>query len=378
MDKLKFYLQKIMANKELIKRILILIGIILIVIFIFFGIIKMINKKITYTELENLLIKETNNYLNDFPNLKPTATNPQVDIDVQELITNKYLKNLNKYVKDTCSAYVTVLYKNTDLDYQAYLNCNKFKTEKLSTVLDNKNTILSSTGEGVYNLGNYKVFRGQNPNNYLTFADMNWRIVKYDDNAIYLIIDNANTSMYKTFGSLSYSGVWDDRYNSEFDLRVGINDFNVSIGFDKIKTLYNAKFLNYQEYLTPFNLCVGSRNEDSNNKGGMEECSNILTNQNIGLLPIYDYLNASTSNLCQTTKSPECQNYNYLNNGKDSWWTMTPNIKNTSDIYYVNSSGLVNSDHANNIRLYRIVVALKGNILYSKGDGTLENPYEIR
>ena len=67
----------------------------------------------------------------------------------------------------------------------------------------------------------------------------------------------------------------------------------------------------------------------------------------------------------------------------DGFWTMTPSDYNTgaADMYYVNYSVLNGGLGADGVNLSNIatrpVTSLKSCILWSKGDGSASNPYEI-
>ncbi len=376
MDNFKEFIEK--NRGKLKKGVFILGGIIIGIIVIFILFMLIVGRKISYSQLEKKLVNATEQYLMDNMDYRPSATNPEITVDANTLVTAKYIKELSKYVKDTCSATINVKYATEGLEYQAFLKCNNFQTKTLNTVLKENNTKLSQTGVGLYNLNNYNVFRGQDPNNYVSFANMMWRIVKFNDDYVFLIIDHKNTKLSQIFHDIKYRGVWDDRYNTESESKKGINNFILSIAFDRLKQMYDGTLVDYQDYLTSFDLCVGKRDENDENKAGSQECSELISNQYYGLLPVYDYLNASLSNVCFNTLNPECQNYNYLNNDGDSWWTMTPNSKNTYSAYYVTASGKMDSASTNESRVYRIVIALKGNVLYDSGKGTLEEPYVIR
>ncbi len=376
MENFKKFIEK---NREKIQKgAFILGGIILCIIVIFVIVMLIVGRKISYPKLEEKLINATEQYLMDNLDYRPSASKPEITVDANTLITAKYIKELRKYVKDTCSATIKVKYATEGLEYQAFLDCDNFQTKTFNSILKEDNKKTSQTGEGVYNLNDYSVFRGQDPHNYVSFANMMWRIVKYNDKEIRLILDNKNTEMYEAFPDIEYEGVWDDRYNSETESRNGVNNFSLSIVFDRLRQMYNGTLVDYQDYLTPYNLCVGKRDEADGNKAGNQECTELISNQYYGLLPVYDYLNASLSNLCTTTSNPECQNYNYLNNEEDSWWTMTPNSKDTYSVYYVNPMGQIDTGYGDDFGAYRIVIALKGNVLYDSGKGTLEEPYVIR
>lgn len=333
--------------------------------------VKIVGVKITYEELEERLEKATYNYLSENPNVLPNTAKPTVLISANTLIENNYLKELSKYVKDSsCTANVMVNYVNNDYKYQAYLTCDNFKTENFTNVLKNNNKI-SQIGEGLYEMNNELVYRGQNPNNYVSFADELWRIVKIDkEGKIHLLITET--------GDETAYGIWDDRYNAEIGSNYGINNYSLSRVLTTTKEIFDLKYSQYAKYLTTFNLCVGKRAEESTSKSGNIECNELIENQNIGLLPVYDYMNASLDGLCTTTLDKACQNYNYLADSNYSWWTMTANLKDTYSAYTISYGGEVYSEYTYGSSTLRYVITLASDVLYNSGDGTKNNPYTIR
>lgn len=333
--------------------------------------LKIIGNKISYEKLEGKMESATRAYLSEHPDKNPSTSNPTVIIEDKTLIEGKYLKELKKYVKDdSCTGKVMVDYENGSYKYQAYLTCKKYKTEKMLDVLK-KNNIISQTGDGLYEMNNELVYRGENPNNYVLFNDELWRIVKIDkDNKIKIILtetENKN-EIYDT---------WDDRYNTEKGSSYGINNFALSRALIRLQNIYNNNYEKNQNLLTKYDLCYGKRSDDSVFKDGSLECNEVLREQNIGLLPLYDYLNASLDALCQTPTSKECQNYNYLVNN-DSWWTMTANQKSTYHVYRIHYSGKIESDYASSKKTLRYVLALNPDVLYKSGSGTKNDPYVVR
>lgn len=331
---------------------------------------KIVGVKVSYEILEQKLENATHKYLSENPLELPNEDKSTIVVNANTLVEKKYIKELKKYVKDSsCTANIVVDYLNNDYKYQAYLTCNDFKTQKLVDTLKNNNKV-SSTGEGLYEMNGELVYRGENPNNYVNFADRIWRIVKIDNNGnIKMIISTEKAEIIEE---------WDNRYNTEKKSAKGINNFLLSRAFANIQNFYNNKLSGNNKYLTTYDLCVGKRLEDSTDKSGALECSEKIENQYIGLLPIYDYLNASLDGLCQTTISKECQNYNYLTNNKNKWWTMTADSKNTHDAFYISLKGVAESEYANTNAQNRYVVALKSDVLFKSGNGTSKNPYQIR
>ena len=80
----------------------------------------------------------------------------------------------------------------------------------------------------------------------------------------------------------------------------------------RFKQTFQKKYDKHLNSLTTYTLCIGKRNDLDTSKDGSIECSSPLENQYIGLLPLYDYMNASLDSICLNANSKECQNYNYL------------------------------------------------------------------
>lgn len=324
----------------------------------------------SYENLESNLVAATKKYMSDYPNNLPTETNPTVAVDTTTLIENKYMKSIQKYVKDaSCTANVNVYYNNGNYKYLPFVTCNNFKTKLFSEKLKSDN-VISAFGEGLYEMNGELVYRGQNPNNFLEFAGSLWRIVKVNKAGQFIIIKNELES--KNYGN------WDDRYNAEADSQKGNNTFQVSRALSILSDIYKEEYTDYESYLTAYDVCVGKRNESDLNNSGAIECSSILNNQKISLLPLYDYINASLDSLCVSASSRACQNYNYLVINKDRWWTATGDAKNTYNVYYINNYGKIESESADTSSSYRYTLALDSNTLYKSGTGTEQDPYIIR
>lgn len=357
-------------DKQKVTLLASIIGVMLLIIIAISIGVKLVGSSITYEELEDKLVEATKSYMKDYPTNLPTETNQTAVVSATVLIENKYIKELKKYVKDpSCTANVNVYYNQGDYAYQTYLTCNNFKTEKMVNVLKDNNKI-SSFGDGLYELNNELVYRGQNPNNYVKFDKKIWRIVKItNNNEILLIRSNLDEDA---------RGVWDDRYNSEADAKKGINTYSLSRLKYNLEKIYEDEYEEYKDLLTTFNICVGKRINATFDKTSLTECGEIINNQKIGLLPVYDYLNASLDNACTQTISEECQNYNYLVNDDGSWWTITGNGKSTYHAYYVSSSGYVKRESADSSLYYRYTIMLNDKVLYSSGNGTKDDPYIFR
>ena len=356
------------------KRILIKIGVaiisVIVLIFAVVFVIKLMNRKISYTSLEDQLVNATSNYLKAHPEYYPTKESPTFTIAAETLVNEKYIKKeIGKLVKDTCSAQVEVHYQNDAYQVKPMVSCTKYESLLLydKVLLDNP---VVTDGNGLYDLNEMLVFRGDKPTNYIKYHNFVWRIVKMDptDSSIYLILDNLkDTSL----------DIWDNRYNSTEESKHGINDYSVSIISDTLTTFYQESFTgNDKSSLLPIDVCIGKRSDAETVKDGSVECSNIMSDKKyISLLPLYDYLNASTDYQCRTTTDRGCANYNYLVNKTGKWWTLTADGSRGTKVYGINYTGAVVSDYADSKKYVRFVVKIDGNLIYRSGNGTSDNPY---
>ena len=363
-------LKNILRNKKLMYTMLGAIGGIIVLIIIVMVIINILNKKTSYGEMENQLISATTKYLSEHNEMYPTEENDMITIDGSTLENGKYIKEINKLVKDTCEATVEVYFKNNDYQYKPFLICNKYETKMLHDKILEDNPVVTS-GNGLYDLNEMLVFRGDSVKNYFKFNNLIWRIVKMStDGTIYLILENVKDASNE---------VWDDRYNTVEESNKGINDYNVSRAAVSLDRIIETKFSNLKSYLVPMDICIAKRSEAESNNTGSTECSYLLEEQKlISLLPLYDYINASTDSKCATAADRGCANYNYLLNKAGKWWTLTADGAKGTKVYGINYSGVISSDYANSKKYLRYMIALDGTNIFESGNGTLEKPYVVK
>lgn len=361
------------ANKKMRKIIILSLVGFLVFLFLLIFIINKLTYKITYTALEDQLISATSNYLKDHPEYYPTKEVPLFTLSDSALVEGKYMKKaISKLVKDTCSAEINVEYKNGAYSIIPMLSCSKYETKLFydKVLYDNP---VTTDGNGLYDMNEMLVFRGDTPHNYVTFHNMLWRIVKMDpvDSKVYLMQETLkDTDMV----------VWDNRYNTTEESKHGINDYTVSSILGTLENTYLPKFTeNERVVMLPMDICIGKRSEEETTNNGMIECSNIMTEQKyISLLPMYDYMNASTDYQCRSTVDRACSNYNYMVNKAGKWWTLTADGSRGTRVFGVNYTGVVSSDYADSKKYARLVIAIDGTGLYRSGNGTAENPYVLK
>lgn len=360
------------VNKKLFKYMFIAIGA-FVGIFLIIGIVKLImGNKLSYQKIEDKMQKAAISYLKDKDTEASLPTgNEVVSIDIEDLVTNKNIKELSKYIKDknvSCSGNVVVRKQNDEYLYIPYLDCgDAYKTTSLKDYIIDKQGLVTE-GDGLYHLNNEYIYRGEYVNNYVDFAGQTWRILNIDiDGNIKLLQDETKVRNH-----------WDNRYNVDAKASVGINNYELSRINKKLNDLYDEIFSDDdKKYITNKNLCVGKRFVGDTTKDGQTECAEILENQKIGLIQMDEYLIVSLDPNCKKIRDGACQNYNYLSKYIESWWSITPNAVDTSNVYEI-YGGISNTSNASIAKLVRASIYLNNDVIYVSGDGSKENPYVFK
>ena len=332
--------------------------------------------RMSYSKIETTMVEAAKKYYGENGRLLPSESGESATVNVTSLVSAGYMDELNKYTSRidkslSCSGSVLVTNINNQYRYSPNLICGeKYATETLLKHIRDQEAIVTS-GDGLYELNGGYVFRGENPNNVVKFADRTWNIIKIQDDYIYMLY--ADEEKYD-------KRVWDNRYNIDRSSAVGINDFSVSRIHDSLNNIYNSGTFFYDDekmLVMPFDLPIGGRSvSDIANDGSMEG-SRILENQYLGLLPLYDFINASTDTNCLSASSKSCANYNYLSYLDDDWWLLTPSNENTYEVYNV-TNGTVSLEYASVNSIVRPYVRLVKDVLYVDGTGAPSNPYTIK
>lgn len=232
--------------------------------------------------------------------------------------------------------------------------------------------------------GNSYYFRGMANNNYVSFANLTWRIVRINgDETVRLILeDTVSETEYnlnkneKDYAGYTYKGN-DTSFNSTIKdvSELWYKENILDKGFDKYVAF--SKFCNdtnsYQEgYKTYYNAMARLANtkEPSLTCTVSTEDFGGLYRLKVGLITA-DELVLAGANIDQVGTST------YINNGT-SFYTMTP-----SNYYYyttymliMNEEGSIKDAIVNNKKGFRPVISLKSNIIVT-GKGTIDDPYKI-
>jgi len=200
----------------------------------------------------------------------------------------------------------------------------------LATVIKNNN----KDDETFNNINGVSYFNGKVDDNYVSYSNLLWRIVKVDnDNTIKLISEDI----------ISYLA-FDDSIDN-FENSYVSNWLNKDVLINQIDT----------QNMVSDKICT-----DKVSKANNSECNNYIENLNIGLLSVADYVNAGAED-------------SYLNNSKFYYLSSI----NENEIWYVNSKGKLTNGEGNKLYGIRPTITLKGNINYSDGNGSIDNPYIV-
>lgn len=258
---------------------------------------------------------------------------------------------------EACSGKSGVIY-SYDTDGTLTKNENNIKTLAANKIIDNNDIkVIGNDIDGLYDIGDEYIFRGTDPNNYVTFANKTWRIVSINKltNDIKLIryfSDNAYSSNSKIDynESTAYTEILAKFYDDlSDDLKKKING-NTTWNVGQIDSISSYDVLKSLEV-------------------------NETIYAKVGLLSITDYMIASSNYDCYSNGS-SCNTNNYIDtllNSKRAWtfnktgeniWTIisgTFENMNTLDIPY---------------GLYGEII-LNANVYITEGNGSNSLPYVI-
>ena len=225
-------------------------------------------------------------------------------------------------------------------------------------------------------------FRGNVVNNYVSFAEKTWRIIRInEDGTVRLILDESiNTTAYRF--NTSQSGASNIYYsnsdttkstlNTWYDSNIGNNDNyanKIAVGSyfcESAKVLFNSNFSGtnmqiYTNYTPNFKCEV-----DGNNHGVLDNTYKI------GLITYDEVVRAGGYYKWNVG--------NYYLHKIDSYWTMSPAGTSAGYPYVwdINTAGFVNDiNRVYSTSRLRPVINLKANV-DATGTGTAQDPYLVQ
>ena len=226
-----------------------------------------------------------------------------------------------------------------------------------------------TTGDGLYSdtyeAGRY-VYKGANPNNFITFNNEEWRIIAVEaDGTLKIRKNTSNGNM-----------VWDEEYENNWARPATLNTY---LNND----YYNTLSSDAQNQIQSHSFGIGAVTYGNTDLAGQIASENgTKWTGNIALMSVSDYLRANTN-------IEQCGNFNLNNTNRDTCkttnylfstnypWTVSPDADDSYGVFRVSSIGTVNNGTAR-IDHFAVlpVLYLKSDITLS-GEGTSSNPYII-
>lgn len=338
---------------------------------------------VTYETLEAKMVEASKKYYSKNPTLLP-AEDEETTLYYDTLVTEEYIKPLNKMLKDgdKCSAYVVISNVASNYDYAPYINCpGSYETQELYKVILKNNPVVTS-GSGLYSDGDSGYyFRGEITNNYVKLGTIDDYGEEVDNLWRILSIEKDNTVKIRATKYTEDSYTWDDRYNETQENNYGYNKFEISRIKDTLANLIKEPIIMDEEYkskLVAKKLCVGRRELEDTTKNGSAECS-VMSNDKyyFGLLSPYEYMRISLDDNCKDTSSISCSNYNFLRSDQNDEWTLSATITNDYEVLSFNGTRY-NLESAYMEKNIMPSAYLNTRTFFVSGTGTMSDPYIIK
>jgi len=280
--------------------------------------------------------------------------------------------------------YVTVLYR----DYEKQQTAEN-KTENMTITFDfeqangnggtvggNISTIDDliatevTTGDGLYKDeyedGRY-VYKGANPNNYITFNNETWRILAVEPDGTLKILKK------DSIGTMA----WDTSNSNNWARPATLNTYLNS-------DYYNSLSSEAQTLIQTHSWGIGAPTYNNTDLAGQIAEENGTTwSGNIGLMSVSDYLRANTNTeqcgnySLNNSNSDTCKTTNYIVPTSGYYWTISRRASIAFFVFCVGSTGTVGYSDAYS-STYSVLPALylTSNI-HLDGEGTESNPYRV-
>ena len=356
----------------------------------------------------------------------PESTNPAIGFEVSGIEEGSLLKAGNTALLTVIVKYnnVTEQPDNLTANFTVTLDYsqapNGYVDPTLPITIGGQEVEIVTTGDGLYEDG-YElgrlIYRGQNPNNYITFNDELWRIVAKETDGTYKIIRN-ETLPDRVYDEANHRSTANNTYCIDSAYGCGVyaaveGEFSSPSGSQKGTVTEDSSikiYLNEDYYTNNINeTAKGQMTSHSFNIGAVEnlnesgaEADSIAQNiagekmytwtGNVGLANVSDILKASTNPLCTSATTSyngtnECNSNYLLDRGTASslyYWTINAcsyeSGGSSSYAWYVDVDSsyayVGHSSASYDADAPRPVIFLKSDITLT-GEGTKESPFTI-
>ncbi len=284
----------------------------------------------------------------DFEIMKP------IIVDNSDEIKDSTIKtNINPFIPGTYEIIysATDIYDNVGILIVTINVINDALLEENKIIVDNASVL---PGDGILeknDIGEY-IFKGTNPNNYITYNNELYRIIKLDTNGIKVIkLNELIKTVYSTKESTNYSSSELKKVFDEFSKDITEKGINKEYNF-------NAGKIDLINILPIDELFI-------------DESSYRITDSYISNINVSDYINASNSSACLNNIS-DCKNDNYLNLSNSY---LTNHTASDISVVTITNGSIIDKFVGETVSIYPVIY-LSGYESF-RGTGTLDDPYEL-
>ena len=357
----------------------------------------------------------------------PESTNPAIGFEVKGIEEGSLLEAKQTAILTVIVKYNDVTEQPSDLtaDLEVTLDYSQapegYVPPAPPAIIGGQEVELVESGDGLYE-DSYEagrlIYRGQNPNNYITFNNETWRIIAKEADGTYKIIRN-DVLAKRAYDEANRRTTENNSYCTNPQYGCGVyaaveGEFSTPDGAIKGTVTEDSSikiYLNEDYYVNDINsIAKGQMTSHSFNIGTVErldqsgaEADSIEKNiageemytwtGNVGLANVSDILRASTNPLCTSATTSysdyDACNSNYLlDKGTAStlyYWTINASSFESGGNSYQAWHGCVDSSSAYVLSINassssrnapRPAVFLKSDITLN-GSGTSEDPFTI-
>ena len=304
------------------------------------------------------------------------STNPAISFSTSNLEAGAELKTGEEAILKVTITYnnVTEQPENTSANLNVTLTYEQKGSGTIipggSTTTEDLKDLVVTDGDGLYadeyEDGRY-IYKGANPNNYITFSGETWRIISVESDGTIKIMRNESIGIR----------VWDSSDSNNWARPATLNTY---LNEEYLPTLSDS------DKVVSHNFSIGAVTSDNNDLADQINDENGITwNGKVGLITVSEYLRANTN-------TEQCGTFSLNNDNRSSckttdWmysavpsggymWTISPSASSSYFVFGVHSFGSVSVDYARYNYVVVPVLYLSSDITLT-GTGTSDDPYQI-
>ena len=239
------------------------------------------------------------------------------------------------------------------------------------TAADRLKELVTTTGDGLYadtyEEGRY-IYKGANPNNYITFSGETWRIISVESDNTIKIMRN------ESIGDMA----WDSTNSNNWARPATLNTY---LNETYLPTLSDS------DKVVSHNYSIGVVTDDNNDLADQINDENGTTwNGKVGLITASEYLRANTNttqcetNMLNNENRETCLTTNWMYSvvpSGDYMWTISPTARPRTTCFYVFSDGGLSTNYASLDYTGVFPVLYLSSDITLQGEGTSQTPYTL-